>query len=125
MAQEVTSEFSLKGGGLGGGGVWNPKVQKFVYQKQPNQYSFCKISFFFDYEIRVRGGGGLWDTDACARPVPSGTKQKCKAKVEEKSSSVTCHGRLSLQYRRWHMECYCSLHVKSPPPPSPPPPRRR
>ena len=39
----------------------------------------------------------LWDTDACARPVPSGTKQKCKAKVKEKSSSVTCHRRLSLQ----------------------------
>ena len=38
----------------------------------------------------------LWDTDACARPVPSGTKQKCKAKVKEESSSVTCHRRLSL-----------------------------
>ena len=54
----------------------------------------------------ARGGGGgslgldanpLWDTDACARPIPSGTKQKCKAKVKEKSSSVTCHRRLSLQ----------------------------
>ena len=25
----------------------------------------------------------LWDTDACARLVPSGAKQKCKAKVKE------------------------------------------
>ena len=31
----------------------------------------------------------LWDTDACARPAPRGTKQKCKAKVKEESSSVT------------------------------------
>ena len=43
---------------------------------------------------------GLWDTDACARPVPSGTEQKCKAKVKEKGSSVTCHRRLSLQWRQ-------------------------
>ena len=31
----------LKGGGgegVGGVGVWNPKVPKFVYQKQPNEY---------------------------------------------------------------------------------------
>ena len=48
-----------------------------------------------------RGRGGvpcttpLWDTDACARPVPSGTKQKCKAKVKEESS-LQCHRRLSL-----------------------------
>ena len=40
---------------------------------------------------------GLWDTDACARPALFRTKQECKAKVEERSSSVTCHGRLSLQ----------------------------
>ena len=38
----------------------------------------------------------LWDTDACARPVLFSTRQRCKAKVEEKSSSVTCHRRLSL-----------------------------
>ena len=38
----------------------------------------------------------LWDTDTCARPAPSGTKQKCKAKVKEESSSVTCHRCLSL-----------------------------
>ena len=30
----------------------------------------------------------LWDTDACARSVPFSTKQKCKAKVKETSSSV-------------------------------------
>ena len=42
----------------------------------------------------------LWDTDACARPVPFSTKQKCKAKVKEKSSSVTCDRRLSLQYKQ-------------------------
>ena len=41
----------------------------------------------------------LWDTHACARPVPSGTEQKCKAKVKETSSSVACHRRLSLQKR--------------------------
>ena len=29
---------SPQGGGDGGRGSWNPKVQKFVYQKQPNQY---------------------------------------------------------------------------------------
>ena len=32
----------LKGGSMvllkGGGGVWNPKAQMFVHQKQPNQY---------------------------------------------------------------------------------------
>jgi hypothetical protein len=39
----------------------------------------------------------LWDTDACARPALFSTKQKCKAKVKEESSSVTCHRRLSLQ----------------------------
>ena len=58
-----------------------------------------------------RGGGGdpagprtptppplpLWDTDVCARPALFRTKQECKAKVEERSSSVTRHGRLSLQ----------------------------
>ena len=38
----------------------------------------------------------LRDTDACARPLPSGTEQKCKAKVKEQSSSETCHRRLSL-----------------------------
>ena len=38
----------------------------------------------------------LWDTDACARPVLFSTKQECKAKVEERGSSVTCHRRLSL-----------------------------
>ena len=37
------------------------------------------------------------DTDACARPALFSTKQKCKAKVKEESSSVTCHGRLPLQ----------------------------
>ena len=26
-------EFRLRGGGMGGGGGWNPKLQKFVYQK--------------------------------------------------------------------------------------------
>ena len=50
----------------------------------------------------------LWDTDACARPVPSGTKQKCKAKVKEKSSSVTCHRHLSRKKNR---------HSTPPPPP--------
>ena len=44
------------------------------------------------------GGGGsppqpppppLWDTDACARPVPSGTKQKCRAKVKSQAPCVT------------------------------------
>ena len=34
---------------------------------------------------------------ACAGPVPSGTEQKCKANVNEKRSSVTCRGRISLQ----------------------------
>ena len=34
------------------------------------------------------------DTDACARPVPCGTEQKCKTKVKEKSSAVTWHRRL-------------------------------
>ena len=45
-----------------------------------------------------RGGGTppLWDTDACALPVLFNTKQKCKAKVEEKSSLVKYHRRLSL-----------------------------
>ena len=42
----------------------------------------------------------LWDTDMCARPVLFSTKQRCKAKVEEKSFSVTCHRRLSLQQKR-------------------------
>ena len=32
---------------------------------------------------------------SCARRVPSGAKQKCKAKAKEKSSSVTCQRRLS------------------------------
>ena len=37
-----------------------------------------------------RGGNPRpWDTEACARPVPSGAKQKCKAKVKENSCSVT------------------------------------
>ena len=74
---------------------------------------------------KVGGGGGcavkcpyngglplLWVTDACARAVPSGTKQKCKAKVKEKSSSVTCHRRLSLQQTRWQRIHRCSLHLK-------------
>ena len=46
---------------------------------------------------KLRTSTPLWDTDACPRPVPSGRKQKCKAKVKEKSSSVTCHRHLSLQ----------------------------
>ena len=29
-----------------GGGVWNPKFQKFVYQKSPSNISFCKFHFF-------------------------------------------------------------------------------
>ena len=33
---ESISEFSF--GGAGGGGSWNPKVQKFVSPKHPNQY---------------------------------------------------------------------------------------
>ena len=41
------SEFSSKGGGGGWGGVWNPKVQKFVYQKQPKSiFPFVKFHFF-------------------------------------------------------------------------------
>ena len=39
-----------------GGGVWKPKVQKFVYQKRPKS----KVHFvnFSHGDIRVRGGGG-------------------------------------------------------------------
>ena len=47
------SEFSLKGGGWGGGGYWNPKVQKFVYQKHPKSI----FPFVSHNEIRVRRGG--------------------------------------------------------------------
>ena len=54
-----------------------------------------------------------WDTGACARPVPSGTKQKCKAKVKEESSSVTCHRRVSLQQTGWQRAHRCPLHLKS------------
>ena len=75
--------------------------------------------------LSVGGGGGgctvkcpyngglplLWVTHACARAVPSGTKQKCKAKVNEKSSSVTCHRCLSLQQTRQRIH-RCSLHLK-------------
>ena len=43
------------------------------------------------------GRAPLWDTDACARPALFRTKQKCKAKVEERSSSVTCYRRRLLQ----------------------------
>ena len=65
-----------------------------------------------------RGGGSVGDplpgdTDACARPVPSGTKQKCKAKGKEESPSVTCHGRLSLQQTRWQHIHRGPLHLKS------------
>ena len=37
------------------------------------------------------GDPTLWDTNACAQAVLFNTKQICKAKIEEKRSSVTCH----------------------------------
>ena len=60
-------------------------------------------------ESRGEGGGvqpPLWDADACARPVPSGTKQKCRAKAKEKSSPVTRHkgAAVELQTRRVRSE---------------------
>ena len=58
-------------------------------------------------EIHVPPPPSLWDTDACTRPALFRTKQRCKAKVEEKSSSVTCHRRLSQK----------QIDTQNPPPP--------
>ena len=68
----------------------------------------------FCVNCKTASGGSLapplWDTDACARPVPSGTKQKCKAKVKEKSSSVTCHDKTLM--------CTSANQLAPPPPDS-------
>ena len=43
---EGRAEFPFSGGGVGGGG-WNPKVQTFVYQKQPKStFPFVKLLVF-------------------------------------------------------------------------------
>ena len=51
------SPFSNPQSFLKGGVVWNPKVQKCVYQKSPKSI-FPFVNFIFSYyEIRVKGGG--------------------------------------------------------------------
>ena len=51
-----------------------------------------------------------WDTDVCARPIPSGTEQRCKAKAKAQCSSVTC--------RRRSGQANTRGSVKRPPPPN-------
>ena len=48
------AEFCFK---RGGGGSWNPKVQKFVYQKQPKSVFPLKKFHLFP-RAGPRGGGG-------------------------------------------------------------------
>ena len=55
-------EFSSKRGAGGGGrGSWSPKVQKFVYQKQPSStFPFVKFSCFPTTKSGSEGRGGCW-----------------------------------------------------------------
>ena len=66
---------AMGGGGsfcLRGGGVWNPKVQRFVYQKQPKSvFPFVKFHFFQQLNPGPGGGGVL----APPSPPPAGAAE--------------------------------------------------
>ena len=57
--------------GVGGGGGWNSKVQKFVYQRQPKSI-FPFVNFIISHN-EVRGGGGV------SPPPPNRAALWCRA----------------------------------------------
>ena len=113
----------------GGGGVLEPKVQKFVYQNLPNQYFLLYNFTFSHYEKSGSEGGGGVRTPPAPRgdaALSSKTHQHSVTSnlgagvaqppcMHRAPPSLNTHKRLG---RGGHTATPRPQHVKQPPPPS-------